>query len=174
MPSPRIIAAIVLLALLALIVGGAAWQEHRVSVAQQQRDAKTVELQAMTQARTAALVEAGMARADVQVVTRYVDRIQIIQQAAKVITREVPVYVTQKADAGCTVPIGFVRIHDAAAAGTAPQPAPGDPDAPATGVTLSGIAGTVADNYATCHVIREQLIGLQDWARKEATAEPPK
>ena len=171
MPSPRIIAAIVLLALLGAIIGGAAWQEHRVSVAQQQRDANARDLADMTQARIDALVEAGMARADVQVVTRYVDRVEYIQQAAKIITREVPVYVTQKADAACTVPVGFVRIHDAAATGTAPPAAARDPDAPAAGVTLSGIAGTVADNYAICHAIRAQLIGLQEWARKE-TGDP--
>ncbi|RNK82756.1 hypothetical protein C9390_01420, partial [Xanthomonas vasicola pv. vasculorum] len=91
------------------------------------------------------------AKGSTTVVTQYVDRVQIVRQAGATITREIPIYVTQKADAACTIPAGFVRLHDAAATGNPAGPPTADPDAPAPGITLSGIAGTVADNYTSCH-----------------------
>ncbi|MGU2118659.1 hypothetical protein ACSEN8_03465 [Pseudomonas aeruginosa] len=44
-------------------------------------------------------------------VTQYVDRIQYVEQAAKTIVKEIPVYVTLEADASCDVS-GFVRLHN--------------------------------------------------------------
>ncbi|MFU7495766.1 hypothetical protein ACM736_28005 [Pseudomonas aeruginosa] len=44
-------------------------------------------------------------------VTQYVDRIQYVEQAAKTIVKEIPVYVTPEADASCDVS-GFVRLHN--------------------------------------------------------------
>ncbi|HHG5664272.1 TPA: hypothetical protein ACPWRN_005976 [Pseudomonas aeruginosa] len=44
-------------------------------------------------------------------VTQYVDRIQYVEQAAKTIVKEIPVYVTPEADAICDVS-GFVRLHN--------------------------------------------------------------
>ncbi|HBO9867506.1 TPA: hypothetical protein L5G00_001267 [Pseudomonas aeruginosa] len=44
-------------------------------------------------------------------VTQYVDRIQFVEQAAKTIVKEIPVYVTPEADASCDVS-GFVRLHN--------------------------------------------------------------
>jgi len=38
-----------------------------------------------------------------------------IHTVTREIIKEVPRYVTVKGDAGCTVPVGFVRLHDAAA-----------------------------------------------------------
>ena len=67
-----------------------------------------------------------------------------------------------QADAACTINRGFVRLHDAAAAGELPEPAR-DADAAAAGITLSAVAGTVAANYQTCHENAEQLRALQVW-----------
>lgn len=44
-------------------------------------------------------------------VTQYVDRIQYVEQSAKTIVKEIPVYVTPEADASCDVS-GFVRLHN--------------------------------------------------------------
>lgn len=61
-------------------------------------------------------------------VTQYVDRIQYVEQAAKTIVKEIPVYVTPEADASCDVS-GFVRLHndaiDRLAAGSADEAAKG-------------------------------------------------
>ena len=105
------------------------------------------------------------AEATVQVVTQYVDRVKIVRETGATIVKEVPVYVSPEADAACALPRGFVRLHDAAAAGRSPEPA-GSSDAAPAGIALSTVAGTVADNYERCHENAEQLIALQAWGRQ--------
>ena len=102
------------------------------------------------------------AQATVKVVTRYVDRVRVVREKGDTIIKEVPVYVPAQADAACTVNRGFVRLHDAAAAGELPEPAT-DADAAAAGIALSTVAGTVVANYQTCHETAEQLRALQEW-----------
>ena len=104
-------------------------------------------------------------QATVKVVTEYVDRVRVVREKGETIIKEVPVYVPVQADAACTINRGFVRLHDAAAAGELPEPARGA-DASATGVALSAVAGTVATNYQTCHENAEQLRALQAWIRE--------
>ena len=104
------------------------------------------------------------AQATVKVVTQYVDRVRVVREKGDTIVKEVPVYVPVQADAACTINRGFVRLHDAAAAGELPEPAR-DADAAAAGIALSTVAGTVAANYQTCHENADQLRALQAWAR---------
>ena len=95
------------------------------------------------------------------VVTEYVDRVQIIKERGATIIKEVPVYVSAKADAACTVNAGFVRVHDAAAKSLpAPEPAGAADEAP-SGVALSAVAATAAENYTSCNANAEQLTQLQ-------------
>ena len=105
------------------------------------------------------------AQATVKVVTEYVDRVRVVREKGDTIIKEVPVYVPVQADAACTINRGFVRLHNAAAAGELPEPAR-DADATAAGIALSTVAGTVATNYQTCHENAEQLRALQVWARR--------
>ena len=114
-----------------------------------------------------AAVRQRQAEATVKVVTEYVDRIRVVRERGDTIIKEVPVYVPVQADAACTINRGFVRLHDAAAAGELPEPA-GDVDAVPADVALSAVAETVAANYQTCHENAEQLRALQMWARKVA------
>jgi hypothetical protein len=112
------------------------------------------------------------ARGSVQVVTQYVDRVQIIRQRGETITREIPAHVTPQADTRCPVSVGFVSVHDAAAANLPLDRPAGDPDAPAPGLALSAVAATVVDNYGTCHELRAQVIGLQDYVGVLQAASP--
>jgi len=96
-----------------------------------------------------------------RVVTEYVDRVQVIEKRGQTIVKEVPVYVSEESDRACTVPAGFVRLHDAAAEGVPIAPSAGPPDAAASGIALSAVAGTVAGNYTACHANAEQLEQLQ-------------
>ena len=112
-----------------------------------------------------ATVRQKQAEATVKVVTQYVDRVRVVRQKGNTIIKEVPVYVPVQADAACTINRGFVRLHNAAAAGELPEPAR-DADATAAGIALSTVAGTVATNYQTCHENAEQLRALQVWARR--------
>lgn len=127
---------------------------------QAQWDAATA-LQQQAQAQ----VQTRQAQATVQVVTQYVDRIQVVREKGDTLIQEVPVYVPVQADAACTVHRGFVSLHDAAAAGELPEPAR-DADAPAEGLALSAVAATVVTNYHTCHENAEQLKALQHWIRQ--------
>ena len=117
------------------------------------------------QQQAQAQVQIQQAEATVQVVTQYVDRIQVVREKGDTLIQEIPIYVPVQADAACTVRRGFVSLHDAAAAGELPT-APGDADAPAEGLALSAVAATVASNYQTCHENAEQLKALQDWIRQ--------
>lgn len=90
----------------------------------------------------------------------------------RTITERIPVYVTAQADRRVDMPVGFVRLHDAAAEGSASAlpDGPGEsPDAP-SGVALSAVAGTVTGNYEQCHVWRSQLIGWQGWYAEQRAA----
>ncbi len=121
------------------------------------------------QAPQAAANRARQAQATVKVVTEYVDRVRIVREKGDTIIKEVPVYVPVQADAACTINRGFVRLHDAAAAGELPEAAR-DADAAAAAIALSAVAGTVTANYQTCHENAEQLIALQAWAREMEVA----
>ena len=125
-------------------------------------------VQAKWDAATAALQQAQaqaqirQAQATVKVVTEYVDRIRVVREKGDTIIKEVPVYVPDQADAACTINRGFVRLHDAAAAGELPEPAR-DADAASAGIALSAVARTLAANYQTCHENAEQLRALLQW-----------
>lgn len=100
-------------------------------------------------------------------VSKYVDRVQTIRVKGDTIVKEIPRYVTVVADAACTVPGGFVRLHDTAASGGVLDQDPRGTDATASGVPLSAVAGTVADNYTTGHINAARLTALQDTLRAQ-------
>ena len=154
---------LLILGIIAAALFGLGWLKGEGHV-QDQWDAATSK-----QSFTAARVEKAQAQATVQVVTEYVDRVKIVRQAGETIIKEVPVYVSTEADAACVLPRGFVRLHDAAAAGRVPQTA-GNTDAAPAGITLSAVASTVADNYERCHENTEQLKSLQEWITAQEAA----
>lgn len=147
------------LAALCTALFGFGWLKGASHVQAQWNAATAAQQQAQAQVQTR------QAETTVQVVTQYVDRIQVVREKGDTLIQEVPVYVPVQADAACTVHRGFVSLHDAAATGELPT-APGDADAPAEGLALSAVAATVVTNYQTCHENAEQLKALQDWIRQ--------
>lgn len=147
------------LAALGIAVFGFGWLKGASHVQAQWDAATAAQQQAQAQAQNR------QAEATVQVVTQYVDRIQVVREKGDTLIQEVPIYVPVQADAACTVHRGFVSLHDAAAAGELPEPTR-DADAPAEGLALSAVAATVVSNYQTCHENTEQLKALQDWIRQ--------
>lgn len=153
------VAAALLVAVLLFGLGWMARGDHVQAEAAEKQNARLAEAFAQGQAL-------GVVRD--QVVTQYVDRVQVIEKKGATIIKEVPVYVSAKADAACTVNAGFVRVHDFAASGQ-PLPAPdpaGDADAAPSGVALSAVAETVAGNYTSCQQNAEQLTQLQALLRQ--------
>lgn len=102
----------------------------------------------------------------VKVVTKYVDRYKTVTEKADEVIREVPIYITQKADAACTITDGFVLLHDSAARGELPQ-TPGTLNDEASGVKLSEVGETLAQNYKKYHQLATQLESLQEWIREQ-------
>ena len=96
----------------------------------------------------------------------YRDRIKVIYQKGATITKEIPVYVTKADDAGCTVPIGFVREYNAAWAG-APAGSPAESDRGASSVPLSSVAEAVAEAATTCLAYKAQRDGLIQFYRAQ-------
>lgn len=92
-----------------------------------------------------------------------------IRYVTRTIVEKVPEYVTAEADRTCVLPVGFVRVHDAAAAGEGdalPEPAGQSNDAP-SGVACSAAAVTIAGNYGDYAVVAAQLTDLQQWVRDQ-------
>ncbi len=137
-------------------LGVQTWRVDRLKAAPVRERLKVVEKVVERQAQAAAITEAvGRQVAEREAEIRYVTRTLI---------QEIPVHVTAEADRASPVPLGFVRLHDAAAAG-APTVSygPGESADDASGVALSAVTGVVADNYGTCLGWREQVIGWQAW-----------
>lgn len=98
-----------------------------------------------------------------------IKEVEVIRWRTKETIREVPVYVSGVGDAGCVVTAGFVRLHDLSASGAGreddPDPASQLYDAP-SGVALSAVGETLAENYGTCREEMTRFEGLQDWVGK--------
>ncbi|HXQ16901.1 MAG TPA: hypothetical protein VN814_19995 [Caulobacteraceae bacterium] len=102
---------------------------------------------------------------------------QAAQDRVRTVTRtlieKVPVYVSATTDARFPLPVGFVRLHDAAAAGDdLPAVAPGadGADDAASDVAASAAATVIVGNYGACHADQARLAELQAWARSVGLA----
>lgn len=106
-----------------------------------------------------------------QLIAAHVAERERIRFVYRDLVKEVPTYVTPAADAACPVPVGFVRVHDAAAAGVPPTgPGADGADDAASGIALSAVGQTVAGNYGTCREWRQQLLSLQAFEHDRAVA----
>jgi predicted transcriptional regulator len=106
------------------------------------------------------------AEASVKVVTKYVDRVQIVKEKGDAIVQKIPEYISKDADAKCPIPNGFVVLHDAAAKGEVPD-STRDVNEATSRVALSTVGKTVTENYTICHQTEEQLKSLQEWVRTQ-------
>lgn len=95
-----------------------------------------------------------------------------IRWRTKYLTKEVPIYVTEKDDAGCVVPDGFVSLYNAAAEGRDPEvPGPsGGPDGPGSGVALSTVAEIDVHNLGVAQYLRTEVLTWREWYAAQAAA----
>ena len=105
-------------------------------------------------------------------------RAQSAQDRIRTVTRtlieEVSSHVPPAVDAAYALPRGFVRLHDAAAAGVdlpAAAASPGQPDDAPSGVALSDAAAVIVGNYGACRADQARLATLQQWARAQGLAD---
>jgi hypothetical protein len=98
-----------------------------------------------------------------------IKEVEVIRWKTRDVIVKVPVYVSRAGDRGCVVPAGFVRLHDLSASGKGlpdnPDPSGQLYDSP-SGIALSTVASTVAENYGTCREEMTRFEGLQDWVTK--------
>jgi len=125
---------------------------------------KLIDYQAAQAIATIKLAEARI-KIVTQVQTVYRDRIHEVLVKGDTITKEVPIYVTKADDAGCTIPLGFVRNFNAAWANTPAGPA-AESDRAASGVPLSTVAEVDSSNASSCLVYKTQRDGLIEFYRK--------
>lgn len=87
-----------------------------------------------------------------------------IQYVTRTLIKEVPIHVTAESDNRCVVPLGAVRVLDAAATGNPTiSYGPGESADQASGVELSGVVSSVTDNYGYTRELEAQVIGWQEW-----------
>lgn len=91
-----------------------------------------------------------------------------IQWRTKTLIEKVPTYVPLSADAECVIPVGFLRLHDAAAAGL-PTPT-GEPDNAPSGVSLSRVLATDVENLGVGYDYRAEVIAWRAWYAAQAKA----
>ena len=132
--------------------------------------------------RGEAAVKAAQAKAVTQIVDRQsritlavsqsFDAVKIADAAStQTQLQEVQTHVSQKADADCPVPLGFVRVFNRAAHGPVPGAAAGADDAP-SGAQLSDVAEASVRNDGQYDQVADQLRALQDWIHQQQAARP--
>ena len=111
-------------------------------------------------------IETGIKQAVVsdKTVTKYVDRVQIVQGKSREIIKEVKVYVQD--DSNTYLSGGFRLLHDGAVYNELPDPARIVDEAP---VSVADVAETVATNYGICEETKTTLQALQSWVREQSS-----
>ena len=109
-------------------------------------------------------IETGVKQAVVsdKTITKYVDRIQIVQGKSREIIKEVKVYVQDN----CTLSAGWRMLHDSAVKSELPDPTR---DSDERTVTATDALETVAANYGICEETKTTLQALQSWVREQSS-----
>ena len=109
-------------------------------------------------------IETGIKQAVVsdQTVTKYVDRVQIVQGKSRTIIKEIPIYVKDT----CTLSADWRMLHDSAVKSELPDPTR---DSDERTVTATDALETVAVNYGICHENSQTLQALQSWVREQSS-----
>ena len=114
-------------------------------------------------------IETGIKQAVVsdQTVTKYVDRVQIVQGKSRTIIKEIPIYVKDT----CTLSADWRMLHDSAVKSELPDTTriADAGTVTATDVTATDAIETVAANYGICAENSQTLQALQSWVREQSS-----
>lgn len=164
---PRLLIAIIGVVILAFTGGvyGAGSRSERLKW-----EARAAISQAEAEAASSRIMEAS-AKVTGKIEAEHQAEVERIRVVYRTLYREIPHAITPETDRAFPMPVGLVRLHDAAALGAAPVPDPAvRPDDAASDVAASGLAGAFVDNYETCHRWRAQVIGWQAWYAEQSAA----
>ena len=109
-------------------------------------------------------IETGIKQAVVsdQTVTKYVDRVQIVQGKSRTIIKEIPIYVKDT----CTLSADWRMLHNNAVNNAVSDTSR---DSDEGTVTATDALKTVAANYGICHENSQTLQALQSWVREQSS-----
>lgn len=127
---------------------------------------------------------------ETKTVTEYIEVERIVYRDGKTIIQKVPEYVSIQADAACTVPMGFVSLHDHAVRAanmgeesTAPSadtasataadalPVPQWADLPA-GLPLSDVQRVSVENATRYRLLKNRYEKLVQWSQTQCYGPP--
>ena len=111
--------------------------------------------------------EVAAAELTTEVITKYVDRVKIVEGKTREIIKKVPVYITKESDDKCTINNGFVSLHNSSASNNEVPNSTRNSNEESTDVKLSTIATTITENYGIYYQVAEQLKSLQDWIKQQ-------
>ncbi len=152
------------IALLAAMFGGFCWVKGNDHGTQ-----KLLDYQGR-QAQENIKVIARQGAATERVVTKYLDRVKLVQGTTTTIQTEVVKYVDSKPLAlACLLDNRWVRLHDAAAVGAVPAAAGAADDAAGT-VSAAAALSTITQNYAAGNRNADRLEALQAWVTEQYRA----
>jgi hypothetical protein len=108
-------------------------------------------------------IETGIKQAVVsdQTVTKYVDRVQIVQGKSRTIIKEIPIYVQDTVNLSG----GWRMLHDNAVYNAVSDTTRDSDEAT---VTATDALETVIRNYGICHENSTTLSSLQEWVREQS------
>ena len=109
-------------------------------------------------------IETGIKQAVVsdQTITRYVDRVQIVQGKSRTIIKEIPIYVQDTVNLSG----GWRMLHDSSVKSELPDPTRIVDEGT---ISLESATQTILENYQACNVNSETLSSLQGWVREQST-----
>jgi hypothetical protein len=114
-------------------------------------------------------IETGIKQAVVsdQTVTKYVDRVQIVQGKSRTIIKEIPIYVQDTVNLSG----GWRMLHNNAVYNEVSDTTRDSDEGTvkAQSVTATDALETVIRNYGICHENSQTLESLQSWVREQST-----
>jgi len=163
--SPPGRALLIVAALIAALVASH-WSGYRAGAAHE------VQAQAVRDAEAAgrvAVIQARSAKISADARERHAADLALIDALSLQLQQKVKTYVTPQADRRCIIPVGYVRLRDAAGAGVDPVPGPagGSLDAD-SGLVLSDLAANDIANAAAFNAAVQEVRAWRGWHAAQA------
>ena len=116
-------------------------------------------------------VEQAQAKVSQQAAEAHAEHQEQIRVVYRTLRQEVPTLVSPEVVDRYDIPVGYVRLFNAAAEGVPAVPDPaGRADEEPSGVGYDTLAGATVENGESCQTARLRLADLQAWVRDQQAA----
>lgn len=117
-------------------------------------------------------LETKSGKVTIKVVTKYVEKSNKTKETGDENTAKTDTIISDTSNNNCIIPVGAVRLHNAAADKTVVSDSAGTADETPSGVELSEYSKTVTNNYTKYHILSDQLKALQEWIIEQKKLNP--